>query len=79
MDPSSKLALLHNSSPLELKEHSSGKAIAELKKELSKLNEAHSEKIHSLEGKVKKVDDRCSAKEKKRGAQEKSSKIRSSS
>ena len=46
---------------LELREPFDGKAITELKEELYKLNEAHSEKIRSLEDKVK---DRCSAKEK---------------
>ena len=56
---------------LELRECSKGKAISELKEELAKLRETHSEEICSLEGKVKKAKDKCSATEKEWEAQEK--------
>ena len=57
---------------LELSEFSDGKAITELKEELSKLREVHSEEIRSLETKLKKVEDKCSAKEKENGEKENS-------
>ena len=49
---------------LELKERFNGKAITELKEELSKLKEAHVEEVQNLKAKLKKVEDKCSVKEK---------------
>ena len=49
---------------LELRERSNGKAITELKEKIFRLKEAHSEEIRSLEIKIKKDEDKCSAKEK---------------
>ena len=49
---------------MELRECSDDKAIIELKEELVKLKEAHSKEIYSLEDKVKKADDKYSAKKK---------------
>ena len=50
---------------MELREHSDGKAITELKEELVKLREAHFGDIHSLEDRVKKAEEKCLAKERK--------------
>ena len=54
----------------KMRECSNGKAIIELKEELVKLKEAHSEEICSLEDKVKKIKDKYSAKKKEQGTQE---------
>ena len=47
---------------LELRERFDGKVVAELKEELSKLMDAHSDRIHLLEDNLKKAEDKCSAK-----------------
>ena len=56
---------------MELRERSNGKAITELKEELSRLREAYSEEVYSLEAKCKKAEDKFSAKEKEWGVKEK--------
>ena len=48
---------------LELREHCDGKAVTELKEELSKLREAHSKEIRLLEDKLKKGEDKWLAKD----------------
>ena len=57
---------------LELRECFDGKAISELKEELSKLREAHAEEVQALKAKLKTVEHKCSAQEKERASKEKS-------
>lgn len=55
----------------KLKEHFDGSAIKELKEELSKPREVHTEELQTLKAKLKKVEDKCSAQEKEWEAKEK--------
>ena len=57
---------------LELRACSHRKAFTKLKEELSKLRETHFEEVCSLEAKIKKAKEKCSAKEKEQGVKEKS-------
>ena len=56
---------------MELGECSNGNAIMELKEELSKLKETHTEEVQILKAKLKKAEDQCLAKEKEWGSKEK--------
>ena len=57
---------------MELRERSNGKGIIVLKKGISKLREAHFKEIHSLGVKLKKLEDKCSAKAEEWKVKEKS-------
>ena len=57
---------------LELKECFDRRTIIELKEELSKLREAHTEEVQTLKGKLKKAEDKCLARKRKWASKEKS-------
>ena len=62
---------------LKQRECSNGNVVTRLKEELSKLREAHSGEICLLKEKLKKAEDKCSAREKEWKVKENPSKTRS--